>query len=153
MDFNNLQLNTILNIVIIILVYFIFRKFLHVYQQQELRKIECKEKELKLEELKIFSELSPEMAEKEIDALIDKYINDFVLDNIIVNNIEYMKKDNIDYMIKYITRTITVEISKLYLYYIEILVNIRNDEDLVKFIHKKVKQHVLEFVTNFNSAK
>ena len=54
---------------------------------------------------------------------------------------------------KYLDKKISLEISDLYIFYIKILVSIQDDNDLLAYIDRKVKQHVLEFVTDYNKTK
>ena len=44
-------------------------------------------------------------------------------------------------------------IIKSYVYYIELLVSIENDQDLVKFINTKVKSSTISFCANYNQAR
>lgn len=118
------------------------------------------EKRNKLEELKIkneqyslFMKMDPKLIENEIDELVKKYLNEYYLNNIFSNNIDFIRRDQIDLMVRELTKNITSEISELYLFYIKCLTNIGNDDDLLKYIYKKVKEHVLDFVTEYNKPK
>lgn len=108
------------------------------------------EMQIKNKQYELFMHMDPKLAEEEIDNLIKKYINEYVLSNFIVNKINYIKKPQVDQMIKTLDKVLILEISELYIFYIKTLTNIRNEDDLLNYIDKKVKEHVLEFVTEFN---
>ena len=109
--------------------------------------------ELENKKIELFMQMDPKMAESEIDELVKKYLNDYIIKNFLISNIDYIKKNEIDKMVKELDRNIVREISELYIFYIKILTNITDEEDLIKYIDKKVKEHVLEFVTEFNRPK
>jgi hypothetical protein len=112
-----------------------------------------KEMELKNEQYDLFMKMDPKLADEEIDKLIDKYIDEYTINIILMSNIDYMKSEDIDKMIKTLTRDITLKLSELYIFYIKILVNISSDDDLLRYIHKRVKNKVLLFVTEYNKPR
>lgn len=112
-----------------------------------------KEMEIKNTQYELFTKLDPSLIEEEIDKLINKYINNYYINYMIPNNIDYLKKDAIEKMIKELTKQVMLDLSELYLFYIKTLTNIKSDEDLLMFVHKKIKEHVLIFVTDYNKPK
>jgi hypothetical protein len=56
-------------------------------------------------------------------------------------------------MVKKLTKTIMLELSELYIFYIKIQRDISDEMDILKYINKKVKEHVLEFVTEYNKER
>lgn len=117
------------------------------------QKQKIKTEEVKNNQYNLFMQIDVELVEGEIDKLIKKYLNEYVLYEIIMNNIDYVRKDKVEEMIRYLDKKIMIEISELYIFYIKLLRNINNDEDLLEYVNKKVKEHVLNFVTDFNSPK
>lgn len=117
------------------------------------KKNKLKEMEIKNNQYSLFSNLEPKLIEEEIDNLIDKYINIYYINYMIPNNIDYLRKDYIEKMVKELTKQIIMDISELYVFYIKCLVSIKSDQDLLTYIHKKVKEHVLTFVTDYNKPK
>lgn len=117
------------------------------------QKQKIKTEEVKNNQYNLFMQIDTELVEGEIDKLIKKYLNEYVLYEIIMNNIDYVRKDKVEEMIRYLDKKIMIEISELYIFYIKLLRNINNDEDLLEYVNKKVKEHVLNFVTDFNSPK
>lgn len=117
------------------------------------QKQKIKTEEVKNNQYNLFMQIDAELVEGEIDKLIKKYLNEYVLYEIIMNNIDYVRKDKVEEMIRYLDKKIMIEISELYIFYIKLLRNINNDEDLLEYVNKKVKEHVLNFVTDFNSPK
>lgn len=117
------------------------------------KKNKLKEMEIKNNQYSLFVNLDPKLIEEEIDNLIDKYINIYYINYMIPNNIDYLRKDYIEKMVKELTKQIIMDISELYVFYIKCLVSIKSDQDLLTYIHKKVKEHVLTFVTDYNKPK
>ena len=117
------------------------------------QKQKIKTEEIKNNQYNLFMQIDAELVEGEIDKLIKKYLNEYVLYEIIMNNIDYVRKDKVEEMIRYLDKKIMIEIYELYIFYIKLLRNINNDEDLLEYVNKKVKEHVLNFVTDFNSPK
>lgn len=98
----------------------------------------------------LFLKLDPKLAEQELSQFIKNYIDEYVVKRFIIHKIEYINKENIEIMIKDLTKKIVVEIPELYVFYIKILINIENEDDLIKYIHKIVSDQVLSFTSEFN---
>lgn len=109
--------------------------------------------DIKNEMYKLYMQMDPAKIEEEIDKMIQGYIDRYVVTNILANQIQYINKEETTLMIKTLDKTISLELSEMYLFYIKCLVNIRTDDDLLKYIHTKVKEHVLTFITNYNKTK
>lgn len=117
------------------------------------KKEKIKMKELELEKLKVFITIDTKLVNEEIDKFIKKYIDRYMIKNIIINDIDYIKKDQIDSMVKDITKLAIIEMSDLYLNYCTLLTNISNDDDLLNFIYYKTTDLVLNVVTEFNKPQ
>lgn len=145
MDFN-------LMIVIVIIMGTLFNIF--IYINDGIKQIcEIKNKEIENQKAELFMKADPNIANKEIEEMISDYINRYVVRHFLINNIDFIRKDEIDMMVKKITREVILDISELYLFYVKILVSIKDDDDLIRFINRKVSDKVLEFVTEFNKPK
>ena len=112
-----------------------------------------KNKEITNKTYELYSKLDPKLMDSELDEWIKKYINRYMIKNFIVQNIDYIKKDQIDEMVRDITKELMIDISDLYLFYIKLLVNIQNDDDLLQFIYYKASDRILEVVTEYNTPK
>lgn len=110
------------------------------------------EKINRLREYDLYMNFDPELAEKEIDKLIDKYLNKYVLENVIVKKIDYLQEPQVNIMISTLTHDICLDITELYIFYIKNICNINDDNDLIKYIRNKVKEHVLDFINDFNNT-
>ena len=117
------------------------------------KKIEIKEKEVQNSTYDLFMKVDPKQADEALDDYIEKVLNDYVLDNIISKDVQYVKKADIHKMVKEITKTIVRDMSELYVFYCKLLSGIGSEDDLINFIFKKVSEHVLIFVTDFNKPK
>ena len=109
--------------------------------------------ELENRKFELYSQIDPKSVETEIDQFIEKYMDEYILKKYIVKYIDYIKKDEIEKMIRDLDTVICLEISDLYVYYIKLLTSIKDEDDLIRYIDRKVKEHVLGFVTQFNKPK
>ena len=117
------------------------------------KRLYIKEKELQNNTYDLFMKVDVKQAEEALDEYIEKMLNEYVLDNIITKNIQYIKKADIHKMVKEITKSIVRDMSELYVFYCKLLSGIGSEDDLINFIFKKVSEHVLIFVTDFNKPK
>lgn len=128
-------------------IYLIFVKFINPYLET---KNSIRNKQVKNNMNDLYSRLDPSIIEETVDAYITHYINQYILYNFIALKITYIKKEEIDKMIKNVTKNIMLDISELYIFYIKMIHSIENDEELLKFIHGKVMDISVESVSNFN---
>lgn len=103
--------------------------------------------------MELFMAMDSKLAEQEVDEYIKKHVNEYVLENFIVKKIEYIKKPDIELMVKKLDREIMLHISELYVFYIKVVYNINDENDLLVYIDKKVKEHVLDLVTQYNKTE
>lgn len=114
------------------------------------RKYDLKAIELENEKISNFMKMDPKVAEEEIDTFIKKYIDEYILKNFIIHKITYIKEQQANEMIRFVQKRVLLDLSELYVFYIKILVAIDNSDDLIRYIDKKVKDHVLITLTDFN---
>lgn len=114
---------------------------------------EIKNKQIENEKMKLLAGLDPKSANTEIEEWIKEYINEYAVKNFLAQSIDYIAKDDIDEMIRKLTRECTLHIPELYIFYAKCIVSIKTTDDLVAFLYKKVSNMVLDFATNFNKAK
>ena len=107
---------------------------------------------IKNEKYNLFSVLSIESINQYIDEYFERYIQRYISMKFIVRKIEYIKEEDCEIMVRDITKVIALEISELYIFYIKMICNISNDEDLLKFINSKVKSIAVDQVSAFNSS-
>ena len=112
-----------------------------------------KEKETDNAKIHLMMSIDPDMAEKEVDNMITKYFDDYITTEILAKNEVYIKKEQVKIIIRDVSKSIFINISELYLFYIKLLVNIENEDQLMNFIYKKVKLQTMEFYINFNKVK
>lgn len=149
MDFD---LNLVFKVIQLILVSWIFMYYADRILKAISKYQDMKEKETDNQKIQLMMSIDPSIAEEEIDKLITKYFNDYITTEILAKNITYIKKDQVKVIMKEVTKSIIIDISELYVFYIRLLVNIGNEEQLTRFIYKKVKQQTLEFYVNFNKT-
>ena len=106
--------------------------------------------ELDNEKYRIYMDISPNTVEEEIDKFIKDKLDQYMLENFIIQDIQFIKADEIEKMIKDLDKIILLSMSDLYVFYCKLLTNISNEDDLIRFINDKVRNHVLAVVTEFN---
>lgn len=110
-----------------------------------------KNKELKIEESKLYSEIDI----NEVNALLDKYFDDraksYILNNFIKNKISYVNAEQKRAMVRDLTKSTILDISELYIYYIKLLHNLNTDDDLTSFIYVMISKYTEENVAALNS--
>lgn len=110
-----------------------------------------KNKELKIEESKLYSNIDI----NEVNALLDKYFDDraksYILNNFIKNKISYVNAEQKRAMVRDLTKSTILDISELYIYYIKLLHNLNTDDDLTSFIYVMISKYTEENVAALNS--
>lgn len=110
-----------------------------------------KNKELKIEESKLYSNIDI----NEVNALLDKYFDDraksYILNNFIKNKISYVNAEQKRAMVRDLTKSTILDISELYIYYIKLLHNLNTDDDLTSFIYAMISKYTEENVAALNS--
>ena len=149
MDFN-IIINLFKFIVVIVSIFVVLYTIIVPYLKE---KNNIRVFELENYKMDLFMKIDPKFAETQIEELIKKYINDYVVVNFLIHDVDYIRKEEIENMLKSVYQKILVELSELYIFYIKIIVNIQNEEDLAMYIRKKTKDQILEFVTEFNKPR
>lgn len=111
-----------------------------------------RKQELKIKEYEMYSKVDINEVSNIVDNYFQKYINRYITYKFIAKKKIYVKQDEIELMVRDITKVISIQISELYVYYIKFLQNINNEEDLIKFIHSKVSELTIESVSSFNNS-
>lgn len=110
-----------------------------------------KNKELKIEESKLYSNIDI----NEVNALLDKYFDDraksYILNNFIKNKVSYVNAEQKRVMVRDLTKSTILDISELYIYYIKLLHNLNTDDDLTSFIYVMISKYTEENVAALNS--
>lgn len=135
----------VLILVLIWFLQFILKPYLNT-------KNELRDKEIKNKRDELYMNMDTELVEKEIDNMIEKEMNQYVLINFISQNIIYIRQPEIEKMIIRLTNEICGKISGLYIFYIRVLVNIDNEDELRSFVKGKVQEHVLKFTIDYNKT-
>lgn len=108
--------------------------------------------EVKNEKYNLFTSISPEIVNSSINEYINTYIQKYITFKFIINKQIYIKDEECAIMVKDVTKLVYMDISELYIFYIKIITNIENDDDLLKFLNRRVKELSIEAISNFNSA-
>lgn len=140
-----------LKFIIVILVVIWFLQFILKPYLND--KNNLKYNEIKNKQNELFMNVDLELVEKEIDSLIEKEMNKYVMINFITHNILYIRQPEIEKMIVKLTNEIYSKISSLYIFYITLLVKINDEKDLESYIKEKVQEHVLKFTIDYNKTR
>lgn len=117
----------------------------HLEENRNLKRLEIENKKVELQ-----MRMDPKLAEKEVEDLVKNYVSQYGFVNFISKQIPFIRDQQVNEMIRYLDKQIMLEISELYIFYIKCITNIEDENDLLIFVDRKVKDQVLEFVTNFN---
>lgn len=145
----NLIVNILIKISILvlvsILVYKLYKYFTTTYSS-------IKNKQVENEKVKLYSTIDPKLVREELNALIREYTARYMTKNIMVNQINFIKNDQMDEMVREITKEVILEMSDLYLTYCKLIYNISNEDELLEVVYKLVVDVVLDMVTKFNDT-
>ena len=116
------------------------------------KKNELREKDIKNKQHTFFSSVDIDAVEKLVTDYIQKYIDRYIVYKFISVKKEYIKDDEIDPMIKDISKNIMRDMSELYVFYIKLLTNVTNTTELVYYVHNKVMELTIDSVSNYNKS-
>jgi len=114
---------------------------------------EIKNKELDIKRFELYKNISPNDTEKLVDDYISNKLNKYATTKIIAKGIDYIKEEEADKMVKDISSDVIISMSDLYIFYIKLLANISNEDDLIKYIYDKVSDACILFIMDFNTPK
>ena len=100
---------------------------------------------------RIYMDIDIMKTEETIDNILKRYIDKWFLTNITAEGDNYIKDQEVQELIRYVTANFIADMSDLHLFYIKCLTTITDDESIVRFIRNKVKYLVLDFITDYNS--
>jgi hypothetical protein len=92
-------------------------------------------------------------AKEVIDETLKEYINKWILINITSKSGNYIKDSEVNELINYVTSNFIIEMSDVHLFYIKCIINISDDDSLIRFIRNEVKFLVLEVLNEFNKME
>ena len=138
-------------ITVLILAYLLWAT-IYITTKYLIPKNENKSMELKNEKYNLFASINTESVNANITEYFTNHIQKYIAYRFMSKKINYIREDDIEIMIKDITKLIYIEISELYIFYIKMLYSINNDDDLLKYINLKVKEISIELITNYNSS-
>lgn len=144
----NIIINILLKVALVVLVFIVVLK---LYKFFTTKYETIKNKQLENEKLKLYSTIDGKLVKEELIQLIRDYTARYMTKNIMVNQIDFIKNDQMDEMVKEITKEVILEMSDLYLSYCKLLYNIDNEDDLLRVIYYLTVDVVLDVVTRFNT--
>lgn len=115
-------------------------------------KNKIREMEAKNQKYNLLSTISVEAVQKYIKDYIEEKINNYIMYKFISQRKNYIRDEDMEIMIKDVTKLIYLEISELYVFYIKLIYSINDDDSLLKYINMMVKELSIELVSNYNSS-
>lgn len=112
-----------------------------------------KNKPLSADLQKLYSTIDTKSVSDEIDNWIAGYLSDYIARNITLQGVEYVKAADTQKMLKEVSYNIISKMSNLYRWYISLLVNIDNDDNLIDFINARLSLQIIAFTSKFNQTK
>lgn len=100
----------------------------------------------------LYLKIDPKRCRDLIDELIDHYIQEYSLYHFAVQEVDYIKSGEIEEMIKTITETMYINLSDFYAFQIKILINVKDEEDILGFIRDTVKTRVILYAAEKNKT-
>lgn len=138
-------------IIVLILAYLLWAT-IYITTKYLIPKNENKSMELKNEKYNLFASINTESVNANITEYFTNHIQKYIAYKFMSKKINYIREDDIEIMIKDITKLIYIEISELYIFYIKMIYSVNNDDDLLKYINLKVKEISIDLITNYNSS-
>lgn len=146
MDFNLLIIAIGFYTVLLLIVFLVIKPYLEKRNNINLMRAQN-------EKMDIMMKLDPKAAEDEIDKLVKNYISEYIFYQFTIHDTKYIRKEETGIMVKSIIRSIMLELSELYIFYIKIVRDVSDETDILEYITKKVREHALEFITEYNREK
>ena len=114
------------------------------------KKNDIRDKQVKNELYKLYSQIDPDILIQSIDSLVDRKIQEYMLINIDTRESRYMNAQDTDDMIKNVSASLYLNLSDMYITFIKMIHSISSDEDLIVFINNEVKMRSIPIVLENN---
>ena len=148
------MIDNIFAIGIIVLILIFIWILIHFYIRKWItRFLKIKELEVKNKKYELYNSVDLDTVNTVINNYLEEYINKYMLYKFIAPKALHIKQKELDTMIKDVTRSIVLEISDLYIYYITLVQEISSQEDLIRFINSRVSDISINLVSNYNSME
>ena len=112
----------------------------------------------KIEDMRIINEKNILLANIDITSInekLDKYFEDYIeryiVYKFIANKVVYINQDEVDEMVKDLTKRIVMDMSELYIFYLQLNTPINSDDDIISAVFTRVQELAVEKVSTFNS--
>ena len=145
----------LLIILIISALYFLCKSIYKdiITKNKQSKESENNKAEFPVELQKLYSTIDIDAVNTEIDKYIKSYLDDYIIRNVTIQGSEYIKQSDIDIMLREVLFNIVSNISDLYKWYISLLINIDNEDDMIDFIRNRLSLHIIAFTSKFNQTK
>ena len=149
------QLFTILYSVLIIFIGVSISIFITLINKIEKcfnRYIDLQHEKEKNRQFELYANIDLEEIEKIVDAYFHVAELEYIKFHFTAMKVSYITSAQQSEMIKEVSKQIAINIPESYLFYIRLLRNIDNDDDLIKYIYERVSILSIEDVSEYNKA-
>jgi hypothetical protein len=133
----------------VILILYVFVKYVVPYMNH---KNEIRDKEIKNKKYEIFKSIDIDYINSAIDKYIEENVNRYIAYKFMSKKKMYISAEEGETMIRDITKLCCIQISELYIFYINMITSISNEEELVAYINNRVKNACIDSITSYNGA-
>lgn len=117
------------------------------------KRLDIKDKEVKNKKYELFINIDPDKIDEALNKYFETYINRYITYKFIANKSIYIKQEQVETMVRDVTKLIYINISELYIFYINMIGSVNGDDErLLEFIHTRVKNIAVETVSAYNRA-
>ena len=143
----------LIGLVIIGILYFVYKVYFVKYMDYKKEKINTESKRIEVEKTKAYANIDTVAVNKEVDEWLKGYLDIYILKNITIPSVDYIKSGEAQDMLRNTCLKVMEELSELYRWYISLLVKSDTEEAIIDFLVGKLSLMVVNYVSEFNQPK
>lgn len=143
----------LIGLVIIGILFFVYKVYFVKYMDYKKEKINTESKRIDIEKSKVYANIDTTAVNKEVDEWIKSYLDIYILKNITIPSVDYIKSAEVQEMLRKICLKLMEELSDLHRWYVSILVKTDTEEAIIDFLVGKLSLMVVNYVSEFNQPK
>lgn len=143
----------LIGLVIIGILYFVYKVYFVKYMDYKKEKINTESKRIEVEKTKAYANIDTVAVNKEVDEWLKGYLDIYILKNITIPSVDYIKSGEAQDMLRNTCLKVMEELSELYRWYISLLVKSDTEDAIIDFLVGKLSLMVVNYVSEFNQPK
>ena len=116
-------------------------------------KNEIRNKEAINKKNELYLNIDSSKISEELNKYIETSVNRYIVYKFIAHKITFINAEETETMVRDLTKSVIIEMSELYLFYIRLLYNISTDNDLVRVVNNLLKNQIIDAVSSYNKAE